>query len=441
MYGISLGKISLQSDFGLKIAIGPANRGKMIAVEGCCHGELDAIYSQIHELEMRNNYTVDALLICGDFEALRNHQDLECMSAPKKYKKMGDFHKYYTGEKIAPILTIVIGGNHEASNYMWELYYGGWLAPNIYFMGHAGSIRLNGIPIAGASGIFKANNFQLGAIYHIREYCVRKLSLLSSNRIFLSHDWPQYIEKYGDVQDLLTRKNSFRESAENGTLGSPPLMELLKTLKPQWWFSAHMHTHFTATVTHESVRVHPAAHDEIDADADAPPPLPRPSETKFLALDQCRPEAHFLEVIDMEIQPSDQPLPSTSGLPGPSPLLSYDPEWLAITRAFHSYLSLTRQQSNFPEEAEARALVAQAAKWVEENVKTNEQGEIPVADHQTFVMTAPGPGSQEPGAKVQQPPWYGNPQTDAFCRMLDIPNNFNPPQTVTPNSSSTDDHR
>ena len=31
-------------------------------------------------------------------------------------------YRYYTGQKIAPILTIVIGGNHEASNYMWELY-------------------------------------------------------------------------------------------------------------------------------------------------------------------------------------------------------------------------------------------------------------------------------------------------------------------------------
>ena len=29
--------------------------------------------------------------------------------------------RYYTGEKQAPVLTIVIGGNHEASNYFWEL--------------------------------------------------------------------------------------------------------------------------------------------------------------------------------------------------------------------------------------------------------------------------------------------------------------------------------
>jgi hypothetical protein len=30
--------------------------------------------------------------------------------------------RYYIGAKTAPVLTLVIGGNHEASNYMWELY-------------------------------------------------------------------------------------------------------------------------------------------------------------------------------------------------------------------------------------------------------------------------------------------------------------------------------
>ena len=29
--------------------------------------------------------------------------------------------RYYTGVKVAPLLTIIIGGNHEASNYLWEL--------------------------------------------------------------------------------------------------------------------------------------------------------------------------------------------------------------------------------------------------------------------------------------------------------------------------------
>jgi hypothetical protein len=31
-----------------------------------------------------------------------------------------------------------VGGNHEASNYLQELPYGGWVAPNIYYLGYAG---------------------------------------------------------------------------------------------------------------------------------------------------------------------------------------------------------------------------------------------------------------------------------------------------------------
>jgi|SRR5882762_152904 len=65
-----------------------------IAVEGCCHGELDAIYSHIAKLEEREKYKVDLLLICGDFQAIRNHQDLNCMAVPQKYRQLGEFHKY-----------------------------------------------------------------------------------------------------------------------------------------------------------------------------------------------------------------------------------------------------------------------------------------------------------------------------------------------------------
>lgn len=85
----------------------------------------------------------------------------DCLNgAPLTYHL--SYYIYYTGEKKAPILTLVIGGNHEASNFFWELYHGGWLAPNIYFMGHAGCVQVNGVKIAGASGIFKSGDFQYG---------------------------------------------------------------------------------------------------------------------------------------------------------------------------------------------------------------------------------------------------------------------------------------
>jgi lariat debranching enzyme len=38
------------------------------------------------------------------------------MHCPEKYKQMGCFHDYYEGRKKAGLLTVMIGGNHEAVN-------------------------------------------------------------------------------------------------------------------------------------------------------------------------------------------------------------------------------------------------------------------------------------------------------------------------------------
>lgn len=96
--------------------------------------------------------------------------------------------RYYSGEKEAPILTIFIGGNHEASNYLQELPYGGWVAPNIYYLGYAGVIQVGGIRIAGLSGIYKSRHWMQGryekppytdstirSVYHIRNLEVFRL--------------------------------------------------------------------------------------------------------------------------------------------------------------------------------------------------------------------------------------------------------------------------
>lgn len=98
------------------------------------------------------------------------------------------YSRYYSGEKTAPVLTIFIGGNHEASNYLQELPYGGWVAPNIYYMGYAGVLNVGGIRIAGISGIFKAQDLLAGhfelppyngstirSVYHIRNLEVFRL--------------------------------------------------------------------------------------------------------------------------------------------------------------------------------------------------------------------------------------------------------------------------
>ena len=41
-----------------------------------------------------------------------------------------------------------------------------------------------------------------------------------------------------------------REDIASGKLGSPPLMQMLRMLKPKRWFAAHLHVRFDALVEH-----------------------------------------------------------------------------------------------------------------------------------------------------------------------------------------------
>ena len=93
-----------------------------VAVVGCAHGLLDDIYATINFVnEMDPAHPVELLLCCGDFECMRNLRDLETLACPPKYRALHAFHRYYTQEKTAPVLTVFVGGNHEASGYLQEL--------------------------------------------------------------------------------------------------------------------------------------------------------------------------------------------------------------------------------------------------------------------------------------------------------------------------------
>lgn len=142
-------------------------------------------------------------------------------------------------------------------------------------------------------------------------------------------------------------------------------------------------------------------------------PPPQPHATRFLALDKCLPRRQFLEVVDI-------PTSSTSA----DLRLTFDPEWLAITRAFHPFFSSGRSQKAYPKPHQAQQTVEKELKWVRSNVGDND-GIKAISDCQDFWPTAPGPGS-EGSAKNQQPPWYTNPQTVALCNLLGIENKINP---------------
>ena len=90
------------------------------------------------------------------------------------------------------MLTVFVGGNHEASNHLGGLPFGGWVAPNIFYLGHAGAFYFRGLRIAGLSGIFNPRHYRLGrherppydadslrSAYHVREVDCWRLGSLS----------------------------------------------------------------------------------------------------------------------------------------------------------------------------------------------------------------------------------------------------------------------
>eukprot|EP01039_Chlorochromonas_danica_P002312 gene2312-2533_t len=274
-----------------------------IAVQGCCHGELDAIYQSILEAEGRTGKKVDLLLICGDMESVRWEGDLDNMAVPAKYRAMNTFHEYLLGIKVAPVLTVFIGGNHEASNVLQDLFHGGYVAPKIYFLGYGAVVRFKGLRIAGLSGIFDKHHYHQGhyehppynpnslrSVYHYRRAEIERFLKWPSNNypvdIFLSHDWPSKIVYHGDVDSLQRIKPYFREEIARGELGSSALDEILQSVRPKCWFAAHLHVKYPA------VFVHPPREGEREE-------VRSSDVTRFLALDKVLPRRSFLHFLSI----------------------------------------------------------------------------------------------------------------------------------------------
>ncbi|KAH7622228.1 putative Lariat debranching enzyme [Nannochloris sp. 'desiccata'] len=410
--------------------------GLRIAVEGCGHGELDKIYETVQYMEQRDGKKVDLVLCCGDFQAVRNKDDLECMACPPKYRDLATFYKYYSGEKAAPYPTIFIGGNHEASNYLWELYHGGWVAPNIYFLGYAGVVQFGGLRIAGLSGIFKFQHYTMGhferppysesamrSAYHVRTVDVNRLLRLSGSHIdvFLSHDWPAGIARHGDVNALLRKKRFLQREIDDGSLGSPPAAQILEKVRPEYWFSAHLHTKFAALVHHPSdYSIHqrpgnggggstsnaPASVNEASMTnpQEAEESQAVPATTRFLSLDKCLPGRQFLQIIDF---------PKATG----PKTISYDPEWLAILKSTHHLTSLhPRPPPPPPPERVTQAQIAeiQALLGNNQTIPLNFQ---PTAPAYSVLVDGKRPGKM-PQIAVR------NPQTVTLFELLGVEYNL-----------------
>jgi lariat debranching enzyme len=337
----------------------------------------------------------------------------------------------------------------------------------------AGVVNFGGLRIAGLSGIYKEHDYDMGhferppynpgtlrSVYHVRNVETYRLLQLrtpgceddSKNiDIMLTHDWPRGIERYGDTQSLLRKKQFFRHEVETNTLGSPVGENLLHTLQPKRWFSAHLHVKFEATVYHQrneaadhkqylyssEMKVEPKSsldsqlscgYDDVFNQStkfsalesfgncckvDAASTLTE-QMTKFLALDKCLPQRNFLQIITIARPESEQ---------GKDPELKYDVDWLVILyKTAHLTVGAKRkvQIPATPIEItqQDRNEVMRKFNLVEENEpKSTPSGNLRIPLN--FRITAP-PHQEGLSAVYQRSPTYmiGNPQTDQFLKML-----------------------
>lgn len=304
---------------------------------------------------------------------------------------------------MAPILTIFIGGNHEASNYLQELPYGGWVAPNIYYLGYASVVTYKGVRIGGLSGIYKGFDYYKGhfekppydndamrSVYHYRQQETFRLQQLSQPiDIMMSHDWPTDVYNYGNAGQLIKFKPHFRDEIHDNRLGSKPLFELLKKLQPKYWFSGHLHCKFAAVIPHENG-----------------------TETKFLALDKCLPNRRFLQIIDI-----DTPEPD-------SQRLKYDLDWLTILYTTKHLMHVKPMSNYMPGPGNT------TCRW--DFQPTDDEKDLVIQRFdgnldipKNFERTAPpyNPNNRPP--MTQQPKPVKNSQTVDFCNILEIDDPLN----------------
>lgn len=275
------------------------------------------------------------------------------------------------------------------------------MAKNIYYMGYAGVVNVNGLRIGGISGIFKNFDYPKGryesppysedtkrSVYHVRMFDVWRMKHLSGDMdVCISHDWPRGIYHHGDTRDLIRYKPFFAAEIESNSLGSRPNEELLNHLKPSYWFSAHLHCKFAAVVEHKEGK-----------------------STKFLALDKCLPKRKFLQIFDLGAELGEE-----------KPSLEHDLEWLTILHTTNHLISVKNCPNYLPNKnsTDERGVFTPTA---EELAAVNSRfgGDLKVKE--TFQRTA---APHDPN--TDSGPFYDSPvepvrnaQTQQLCDLLNI---------------------
>ena len=320
-----------------------------VFVAGCIHGDWDMLVDEVTKL-ISEGRPIKLVLVNGDCETFRNLEDINSYSKKdeklKKGKKiedlLGSFYKLYNGEKKAPCLFILIGGNKECVDLFSQLPFGGFIAPNIYYTGRATVIDYKGIRISALGGNYSPKSYNqplnikipvietplIKQAQHFRSFniyqllCYQDIPDHLKMHFFMTHEWPFRLprERADELRSQLHQypiDETFSKKLENlikSYYGIPPSNNLIASLQPEYWTAAHLHLPFSTEIK-----------------------LKSGIQTKFIA--NPRPKDHRkngFKWYDIITLPQEQLNPQTLDRE-----LSYAPEWIAILKATNENTAFT----------------------------------------------------------------------------------------------------
>jgi len=212
--------------------------------------------SFVCDAEVRYKVSLRFVLQVGDFEPHRHDADLRTMDCPSKYRKLGDFPDFFAGHQEFPWPIYFIGGNHEPYGYLDKYPEGGELIANCRYLGRAETLELEGLRVAGLTGIYSPEFFTQSrpTLQDFGKLSLRRWTyfheddvdrLLAQNEgqavdVLILHDWPAHLIAHEGLPRF-----AFLDSGLKSTnIGNEISEFVMRSLQPRLVLCGHMHTSY-----------------------------------------------------------------------------------------------------------------------------------------------------------------------------------------------------
>ena len=209
---------------------------------GDVHGQLDRMYRDVSDIEKARGINIDAICQLGDFQAIRNEEDLNHLRMPLRHRKTGDFPRYYQ-DSCVPKRTLFIGGNHENDVWISQHPEGTKLIRDLSYLGRSGTMDVGGVKVGWISGNYSPVEYSSAGRKKYCHFTAEDIDKIWARDIdiLLLHDWPSIRALQKHVVESSVSDSAAFEYAIRRDWGSSPLYELLCQVKPHYVFCGHMH--------------------------------------------------------------------------------------------------------------------------------------------------------------------------------------------------------